>query len=200
MATRERWPTSNSPSPSRLSAASPAQIAPIVILVAGIAVLVVRPFIVAGPEPRTVLFALSYVAIWAAALAPPIRAEQGTLSVAFTFAIGLAAVALASALAGTAVPMPSSAWAAPLAFLAAVAEEALFRRTAYAQLARFGVVAAILGSAALFAAVHAPAYGVAALPVDLGAGLLFGWQRWASGSWIVPAGTHAAANLWVVLA
>ena len=24
-------------------------------------------------------------------------------------------------------------------------------------------------------------------PVDLGAGLLFGWQRWASGSWTAPA-------------
>jgi hypothetical protein len=47
--------------------------------------------------------------------------------------------------------------------------------------------------------VHLPAYGVAALPVDLGAGLLFSWQRWASGTWTVPAATHAFANALVVL-
>ena len=31
--------------------------------------------------------------------------------------------------------------------------------------------------------------------VDLGAGLVFGWQRWASGDWRVAAATHALANL-----
>jgi len=36
-------------------------------------------------------------------------------------------------------------------------------------------------------------------PVDLGAGLLLSWQRWAGGSWGVPAATHAAANLLAVL-
>jgi hypothetical protein len=35
---------------------------------------------------------------------------------------------------------------------------------------------------------------MAVLPVDLGAGLLLGWQRWATGTWTVPAVTHAAAN------
>ena len=48
----------------------------------------------------------------------------------------------------------------------------------------------VVGSALLFAAVHVPLYGVAALPVDLGAGLLLSWQRWASGTWTVPA-AHA---------
>jgi hypothetical protein len=33
----------------------------------------------------------------------------------------------------------------------------------------------------------------------VGAGLLFGWQRWASGTWTVPAATHAVANALVVL-
>jgi hypothetical protein len=40
-----------------------------------------------------------------------------------------------------------------------------------------------------------PLYGIAVLPVDLGAGLLLGWQRWATGTWTVPAVTHAAANV-----
>jgi hypothetical protein len=44
-----------------------------------------------------------------------------------------------------------------------------------------------------------PLYGVAALPVDLGAGLLLSWQRWAAGTWTVPAATHAAANLLAVV-
>jgi len=80
-----------------------------------------------------------------------------------------------------------------------VAEEALFRRLAYARLERFGAAVAIAGSAILFGLVHVPAYGPAALPVDVGAGLLFGWQRWASGTWTVPAATHAFANALVVL-
>ena len=50
-------------------------------------------------------------------------------------------------------------------------------------------------SALLFAVIHVPLYGVAALPIDVGAGLVFGWQRWAAGSWRVPAATHALANL-----
>jgi hypothetical protein len=37
------------------------------------------------------------------------------------------------------------------------------------------------------------------VPVDLGAGLVFGWQRWASGTWTVPAATHAADNVLAVL-
>jgi hypothetical protein len=40
-----------------------------------------------------------------------------------------------------------------------------------------------------------PIYGVTVFPVDLGAGLLLSWQRWACGSWTVPAATHATANV-----
>ena len=46
---------------------------------------------------------------------------------------------------------------------------------------------------------HVPLYGVAAFPVDLGAGLLLSWQRWASGTWTVPAATHTAANVLAVM-
>jgi membrane protease YdiL (CAAX protease family) len=93
------------------------------------------------------------------------------------------------------VPAPYAAWALPLALLAAVAEEALFRRAAYAALAPHGAALAIGVTALAFALVHVPLYGVAVFPVDLGAGLLLSWQRWASGTWTVPAATHAAANL-----
>jgi membrane protease YdiL (CAAX protease family) len=82
--------------------------------------------------------------------------------------------------------------------LASIAEEAFFRRFLYERLHAFGAAAAVLGSALLFAATHIPAYGLGAFPVDLGAGLLFGWQRWSSGSWKVPAATHLLANLEVM--
>jgi membrane protease YdiL (CAAX protease family) len=47
--------------------------------------------------------------------------------------------------------------------------------------------------------IHVPAYGWPAFPVDLGAGLLFSWQRLSTGRWSVPAATHAAANLLAVM-
>ena len=50
-----------------------------------------------------------------------------------------------------------------------------------------------------FALVHLTVYGAWVLPIDLAAGLVLGWQRWATGSWRAPAVTHAFANLLVVI-
>jgi membrane protease YdiL (CAAX protease family) len=94
--------------------------------------------------------------------------------------------------------LPFSAAAALGGSVAAVAEEAFFRRFLYGWLARRGTAIAVVGSAMAFAAVHAPLYGAAALPIDLGAGLLFGWQRWATGGWTAPAATHVVANLLIL--
>ena len=91
--------------------------------------------------------------------------------------------------------MPWAATAVWLSLLAAVAEEALFRRALYGALLRRGPVIAVVVSAVAFALLHVPAYGWVAFPVDLGAGLVFGWQRHASGTWAAPGITHAAANL-----
>jgi len=77
--------------------------------------------------------------------------------------------------------------------------EAFFRRLGYGALAYPGPVLAGLGSAVLFASVHVTVYGAWVLPLDLAAGLVLSWQRWATGSWAVPAVTHAAVNLLVVL-
>ncbi len=74
-------------------------------------------------------------------------------------------------------------------------QEAVFRGYLYGKLERLGPAAAIVVSAALFALFHIPRYGVGVLPLDFGAGLILGWQRWASGSWAAPAATHAFANL-----
>jgi membrane protease YdiL (CAAX protease family) len=83
--------------------------------------------------------------------------------------------------------------------LAAIAEEAFFRRLLYGMLSRRGAAVAVFGSAALFAVVHVTVYGWWVLPIDLAAGLLFSWQRWATGSWAAPAVTHVMANLLAVL-
>lgn len=167
----------------------------------GIAILVARPFVNGSPSGRVGLFAASYVAILLASLAIPVPAEHpsSSLPAGAALAIGIGAVALATVAAGTPVRSPWGAATLPLGVLAAVAEEALFRRAAYGRLLHFGAPVAVVASAALFALVHLPAYGVTALPVDLGAGLLLSWQRWASGTWTVPAATHALANLAAVL-
>jgi membrane protease YdiL (CAAX protease family) len=86
-----------------------------------------------------------------------------------------------------------------LSLLAAVAEEGFFRGMLFVRLDPYGRGLAILVSAASFALVHIPFYGWASLPLDLGAGVLFGWQRSDSGNWAVPGATHALANLLAVL-
>lgn len=168
-----------------------------IVVVVGITMLVLRPF--ATGEARVFLFAASYLTIGLASIAVPVERDRPRLAPGLALLMGLAAVAISARVAGSPVPLPWSWAALPLSLLAAVAEEALFRRLAYARLERFGALVAIAGSALLFGLVHVPAYGMAALPVDVGAGLLFGWQRWASGTWTVPAATHAFANALVVL-
>ena len=171
--------------------------AAIVVLV-GVAVLVLRPFVDAASSTRTALFAASYLTIGLASLAVPVEHDGARMAPGLALLLGFGA-AVAASVSGSPVPLPWSAAALPLSVLAAVAEEALFRRLAYGRLERFGAAVAIVGSALLFGLVHVPAYGPVALPVDVGAGLLFGWQRWASGTWTVPAATHAFANALVVL-
>jgi membrane protease YdiL (CAAX protease family) len=168
--------------------------ATVVIVAAGSVVLLARPFVGVAPDARVLLFVTAYLVLAATSLAVPLANEPPRVAPSFVLAIGVASIVLASTIAGPSVPTPHASLALPLSLLAAVAEEALFRRVAYARLARFGALVAVAGSAILFGMIHLPAYGIAALPVDLGAGVLFGWQRWASGTWLVPAGTHAFAN------
>jgi len=124
--------------------------------------------------------------------------------VGWVLAAGLAAVLAARLLVPAAIPGavgPAAVRPAAVALtaVAAVAEEAFFRRFLYGWLSLRSEALAVAGSALLFAAVHLPAYGAAALPVDLGAGLLLSWQRWASGDWRTSAATHVFANLLAVI-
>ena len=169
------------------------------VVIVGCAVLVARPLAGAASGTGTALFAASYLTIGLASIAVPLERERPHLAPGLALLWGFGAVVVAANVSGSPVPLPWSAAALPLSLLAAVAEEALFRRLSYARLERFGAVVAVVGSALLFGLVHVPAYGPSAVPVDVGAGLLFGWQRWASGTWTVPAATHAVANALVVL-
>lgn len=166
------------------------------LVAAGTALLLVRLWLPAlGTTGRLVGLTAILLAILAASLLVPAPPEPARLTPAIVLATGLVGVVIATAAAGRPVAAPYAAWAPPLTLLAAVTEEALFRRAAYGALRRHGAIVAVGVTALAFALVHVPLYGVAALPVDLGAGLLLSWQRWASGTWTVPAATHAAANL-----
>jgi membrane protease YdiL (CAAX protease family) len=182
--------------------------------VGGVGLLLLRPALTGGarwsaPALTAVYVAILGLSLGAVALArvetassspaprPAGRAPSlGSLPVLI---LGAAAVLVARLATGTAPQLPSGTLALGFTTLAAVAEEALFRGAMYGRLERLGAAPAIAGSAVAFALIHIPGYGLPALPVDLGAGLLFGWQRWASGRWTVPAATHAAANLLAVM-
>ena len=172
------------------------------LVAAGCAAMLIRPALAPLPLAwRTTGLALVAGSILVAAVTMPVpRGVVRHVHALPVLALGIVAVAVAATAVGPAIPVPWAAAALPISFLAAVAEEALFRRTLYAALVPRGALVAVAGSAVVFAAVHVPLYGWAALPVDLGAGLLFGWQRHASGTWTVPAATHAFANLLAVMA
>jgi membrane protease YdiL (CAAX protease family) len=171
------------------------------VLIGGLVFLVGR--VAVGGLPFAVpLLAVGYLALLTVALGVgerrTDRKSNGPLGWGVPLALGLVAVVGAGVVGGPVADRRVGGVAVGLALVAAVAEEALFRRVLYERLLRFGVVAAVGGSAVVFALVHLPAYGLAAMPVDLGAALLLGWQRYASGRWTVPAVTHAVANLLAV--
>ncbi len=171
---------------------------------AGCAALTARPLLLdaVGAGPALViglLFAglLLVAVLWPSSTCVPSRPS---LPGGAVLALGVGAFAAGRLLsAGTPPPIEATAFVVGLNTLAAVAEEAFFRRLVFGALLAGGPLAAVFGSAALFAAVHVTVYGAWVLPLDLAAGLLFGWQRYVTGSWVVPAATHAVANLLVVL-
>jgi membrane protease YdiL (CAAX protease family) len=167
-------------------------------LAAGCGLLVVRPALVGRSWTPRALLACYLVLGVAAVLSPvPGRTWRFLGPVVVTVA-GVVAILIASSVSGPAFPLPRTGQILALNTVAAVSEELFFRRLVFGGLLRYGAVIAVCGSAAVFALVHVPIYGTAALPVDLGAGLLFSWQRWASGGWGASATTHVFANLMVV--
>lgn len=183
-----------------------------VAVAVGCGLLTLRPLLLdAAPDPTIALVAL-FVGLLALGRAwPVVRRDHRppTVTVVGVLVLGVAAFALGRLLAGGRSPAPfalrlvtlntAALNTVALNTLAAVAEEALFRRLAYAVLSPSGPAGAVAGTALLFAVVHVTLYGAWVLPIDVAAGLVLGWQRWATGSWWVPAATHVVANLLVVL-
>jgi hypothetical protein len=185
---------------ARLRSAEPSsEPASWLILAGGITLLLARPALTGG-SAAPALLAACYLAIGAAAISVRETVSRpAALGRVPVLLIGLATIVHVAWAVGPWPPLRLGWMGAPVGALAAVAEEALFRRLAYARLLRFGAGVAVAGSALAFALLHVPFYGIEVLPVDLGAGLLLSWQRWASGTWTVPAATHAAAELLAVL-
>jgi membrane protease YdiL (CAAX protease family) len=176
----------------------------VLVTAAGCGLLTARPLLLdtIGAGPAAVLGTL-FVALLGVGVLWPVQGGTRagpTAPAGPVLALGIGAFAVGRLLsAGTPAPLEATAFVIGLNTLAALAEEAFFRRLVYGALLAGGPAVAVVGSAVLFAAVHVTVYGAWVLPLDLAAGLLFGWQRHATGSWIVPAATHSVANLLVVL-
>ncbi|MGH2727344.1 MAG: lysostaphin resistance A-like protein [Actinomycetota bacterium] len=153
-------------------------------------------------RPVSPAFTWITVAVGLAGLQPVAVAREETSGVRTWFAavaLGVAAFAFArGALGGSLIP-PPNAQVLGAGIVAGVAEEAFFRRLVYAGFLRWGVPVALAVSSASFAIVHVVVWGWRAVPVDLAAGVLLGWQRLVTGSWTAPAVTHAAANVVMLL-
>ena len=178
--------------------------AAVLVVAVGCAALTARPllFDAASGDPAPLVAAL-FLVLLAVGVLWPAGGRPGAVPavpVAAALALGVGAFAAGRLLlAGVPPAAPATALVVGLNTLAAVSEEAFFRRLVYGALLAGGPVLALVGSAVLFAAVHVTVYGVWVLPLDLAAGLLFGWQRQVTGSWTVPAVTHAVANFLVVV-
>lgn len=170
-------------------------------LCTGALFLLARSQVIGLGTARTAILALLYIALAVVSLGAVAPEGRGaSLPVLPVTLVGTCAV-----IAVTYAPWqlgPSAAYGLAglaLGALAAVAEEAFFRRLLYGWLERWwGAPVAVVLSALAFALVHVPLYGVSVLWLDFGAGLLLSWQRWASGSWGAPAATHVVANVMAV--
>ncbi len=175
----------------------------IAVVTGGVAISLLRH---AGADRDAVWLGAAASAVLLLSLTPsltPSLSRRGATSprtYVLTSAVGLAALIGVALVSGPAPAVPYAAAAVPVSVLAAVGEEALFRRVLYGLLEPRGAARAIVVSAAVFGLLHVPAYGWEALPLDAAMGVLFGWQRWSSGTWLAPAGTHSVANVFAVMA
>jgi membrane protease YdiL (CAAX protease family) len=175
------------------------------VAAAGCLALLARPaFVSASPDPTARLVVLFVLLGLVGALWPLPVAVGAPLPARGAAWAALALGAAAFVVGWLATGGPAGSWARPwfarsflLNSLAAVAEEAFFRRFLYGLFARPAV--AVTASAGAFALVHVTVWGWWVLPLDLAAGLLLSWQRAASGRWWVPAVTHVLANLLAIL-
>jgi len=169
--------------------------------VAGVVALLARPWFL--PPGVDVGWRVAFfVALGVAGAAWPVaRNGRAGLSTSLAvLALGAAGFALGRAAVDVPLRLTGLAVAIALNALAAVAEEAFFRRYLYGLVAASGGPAvAVVVTAAAFALVHVTVWGWWVLPLDLAAGLVLSWQRAATGRWSVPAATHVLANTLALL-
>jgi membrane protease YdiL (CAAX protease family) len=171
-----------------------------VVVAGGCALLLLRPVLASHVSHPTAALVGLFVALAAVSLAWPAASRRSYGGPPWlVLGAGVGAFAVGRVFSSGRPPTHALGVAVAANTLAAVAEEAFFRRFVFGLLEPYGAGVAIAGSAALFAAVHVTVYGVWVLPIDLAAGALLSWQRWATGSWVVPAVTHAVANILVVV-
>ena len=168
----------------------------------GVVALLARPwFLPAGVDVGW--RAAFFVALGALGVLWPLRRDEPRAGLGASLAVlGTGAVGFVLGRALLDVPAAPRALVVAVALnaLAAVAEEAFFRRYLYGLLApSYGTAAAVVVTAGLFALVHVTVWGWWVLPLDLAAGLVLSWQRAASGRWSVPAATHVLANTLALL-
>jgi membrane protease YdiL (CAAX protease family) len=173
------------------------------VVAAGCGLLVLRPVLFSGGHSMAIgiaLFALLAAVglLWPSTTGHRTRALPVRQRV-IVLGAGIAAFGLARVIGGGEAPAPFLLRVIALNSLAAVAEEAFFRKLAFDALRDRGPIVAVAVTSILFAVVHVTVYGFWVLPLDLAAGLVLGWQRWAGDSWTIPAATHVVANLLVVL-
>jgi membrane protease YdiL (CAAX protease family) len=189
--------------PTASPTAAPAGVSPVTAaaIVAGCAALALRPLLwraTANPDGALVVLFVVLLAAGAWLPLPACRAQRRGPAL-IPLAVGAAAFAAVRLLGGGHGPSGGFWKLLVLNGLAAVAEEAFFRRLVYGALLAAGPGVAVAGSALLFALVHVTTYGFWVLPLDLAAGALLGWQRAVSGRWSVPALTHVLANTLILL-
>jgi membrane protease YdiL (CAAX protease family) len=167
---------------------------------AGALLLMLRGEALGLGEARMGTIALIYCLVALVSLSAPGGRAAAQLPALPVTLIGVVAVS-AVATAPWQTPIGPGGGIAALGFgvLAAVAEEAFFRRVLYGWLLMAGTAVAVVGSALAFALIHLPLYGTSVLWIDFGAGLLLSWQRWASGHWAPSALTHSFANAVAVI-
>jgi len=169
--------------------------------VAGVVALLARPWFL--PPGVDVGWRVAFfLALGVAGAAWPV-ARNGRAGLPTSLAVlALGAAGFALGRAAVDVPLRSTGLAVAIALnaLAAVAEEAFFRRYLYGLIAASGGPAvAVVLTATAFALVHVTVWGWWVLPLDLAAGLVLSWQRAATGRWSVPAATHVLANTLALL-
>ncbi|MEO8898645.1 MAG: CPBP family intramembrane glutamic endopeptidase [Candidatus Dormibacter sp.] len=175
---------------------------PVLVLTVAVAttvrVVAGQPIPAASP-PAALLFSavlVSAAAAYRADLVPPrwpgvaLGVCGGAALVAVSLA-GLPAITL-----GARATSQSLLWWVPLVSLVALSEELVLRGVLFSALrADHGDAVAVLLTAALFAVIHLPLYGVGAMPTDLCVGVFLGSLRVVSGGVSAPAVAHMVADL-----